>query len=275
METLPARFSLVARSRWLETVGRTVLDLFNEALDLATLLVATVRALLFDRTQGKRVVWNVFLRQILFTGVEGLPVVSVVALMLGAIVIVQSMTQLPQYGAEHYVGTVLTMVIVRELAPLMTAFIVIGRSGTAISTEIGNMIVGHEIEAIEMMGVSPMRFIVVPRVVGVTIAVVCLNLYFTFVALLGGFLVARVKLTTPFGVFLARLADALSMADIVTSLLKSAAFGLLISLICIYYGFRVRLSSTEVPQVTTHAVVRAIFLCFVTNALITALFYLT
>jgi phospholipid/cholesterol/gamma-HCH transport system permease protein len=177
-------------------------------------------------------------------------------------------------GGVHFVITILVLVIIRELGPLLTAFIVIGRSGTAIATELGNMIVAHELEAIQAMGISPIYFIVGPRIIGVTIAVICLSLYFNVVALLGGFIVSRLILTISLPVFLRELMASLEAIDLVFGILKSLIFGLLIALTCTYHGLRVRYSSIEVPQVATRGVVSAILFCFMSNALLTLLFYL-
>lgn len=229
----------------------------------------------FEIVTGKsRTSLKVLFKQVLFTGVDALPVISLVSLAIGAIAIIQSLTVLPRFGGEALVGNILVTVIVRELGPLMTAFIVIGRSGTAITAEIGNMVVSHEIEALESMGVDPVRYIVIPRIFGVTVSLVILNIYFDLFAIIGGFLVSKIVLVTSFVVFMDRLLDSVLASDIIISLAKGFIFGIIVSLICTFQGFSVRTSSTEVPQMTTKAVVNAITFLFLADGVITFIYYL-
>ncbi len=260
--------------RLFDYLGNKVISWGKYLVGISALLYRSLKAFFTSQKEGQKVVTDVIFRQILFTGVEALPVISFVALLLGVIVIVQSIAQFTKFGAEDYLGQVLVMVIIRELGPLLTAIIVIGRSATAIAIELGNMIVDHEMEALKVMGVDPLRFIVAPRLIGVIITVICLTIYFCLVALIGGFIVSRFVLVLPFGVFIETLLSAITLNDIFVCLLKSAIFGLLIALICIFHGLSVKVSSTEVPQVTTKAVVSSIFFCFTLNSVITVLFYM-
>jgi phospholipid/cholesterol/gamma-HCH transport system permease protein len=236
--------------------------------DLSTLLYLTFKELITERNKGFSLVFEITLRQIYFTGVQALRVVTPVSLALGAIVIVQSASQMELLGGVHFIVTI------RELGPLLTAFIVIGRSGTAIAAELGNMVVAHELEAIQAMGINPVYFIVAPRIIGVTIAVVCLTIYFNAVALLGGFVISKLILPISLPVFLGELVASLTGMDLVFATLKSAIFGLLIALPCTYHGLRVRYSSIEVPQMATRGVVSAILFCFISDVLLTLFFYL-
>jgi phospholipid/cholesterol/gamma-HCH transport system permease protein len=258
----------------LEAIGGWMRGRLSVLLDLSTLLYLTFKELVAERKKGFSLVFEITLRQIYFTGVQALKVVTLVSLTLGTIVIVQSGSQMEILGGVHFIITILVLVIIRELGPLLTAFIVIGRSGTAIAAELGNMIVAHELEAIQAMGINPVYFIVAPRIIGVTIAVICLTIYFNAVALLGGFIVSKLILTITLPVFLRELVASLAATDLVFGILKSAIFGLLIALTCTYHGLTVRYSSIEVPQVATRGVVSAILFCFICNALLTLLFYL-
>jgi phospholipid/cholesterol/gamma-HCH transport system permease protein len=258
----------------LEAVGGWARERLSVFLDLSTLLYLTFKELISERKKGFPLIFEITLRQIYFTGVQALKVVSLVSLTLGTIVIVQSGSQMDLLGGVPFIITILVLVVIRELGPLLTAFIVIGRSGTAIATELGNMIVAHELDAIQAMGINPIYFIVAPRIIGVTVAVTCLTLYFNVVALIGGFIVSKLILTTTLRVFLRELMASLKATDLVFGILKSVVFGLLIALTCTYHGLTVRYSSIEVPQVATRGVVSAILFCFISNALLTLLFYL-
>lgn len=259
-----------------EAIGGWVSDRLTVFFDIFTLLFLTFRELISERRKGFPLVFEITLRQIYFTGVQAFRVLMVVALALGTVTMVQAGSRLSFLGGGEveFIVSILVLVIFRELGPLLTAIIVIGRSGTAIATELGNMIVAHEMEAIEVMGINPIYFIVTPRVIGVMIAVVCLTAFFNGMALLGGFWVSKLILTITFPAFLLELEKALTVGDLLFGILKSAIFGLLIALTCTYHGLTVRRSLTEVPQAATRGVVSAILFCFATNALLTVLFYL-
>jgi len=257
-----------------DAVGRWVHDKWRYYLDLSTLLYLAFKEIFAERRKGFSLVWEITLRQIYFTGVEALKVITLVSLALGTVVIVESASQMRLLGGTQFLSTILVVVILRELGPLLTAFIVIGRSGTAIAAELGNMIIAHELEAIQAMGINPVYFIVTPRIIGVSIAVVCLTLYFNAVAFVGGFLVSEFILPTDSPVFLKELIVSITITDLVFGILKSVIFGLLIALICTYHGLTVRYSSIEVPQVATRGVVSAILAIIVFNVLLTLLFYL-
>ncbi len=253
--------------------GKWFLTLINNLLNLCAYTTQILKTLFYKRGGGLESGITVLFKQVLFTGVNALPVIALVSLALGGIAIVQSLTLLPRIGGEALVGKILITVIVRELGPILTGFIVIGRSGTAITTEIGNMVVSHEIQALEAMGVDPIRYIVIPRIFGVTASLVCLNIYFDIFALVGGFLVSKMVLVTSFSVFLQNMLESMAISDITISLLKGFIFGILISLICTFRGFSVRVSSTEVPQMTSKAVVSAITALFLSDGLITFIYY--
>ena len=259
----------------LESIGRWVRGKVTVFLNLSTLLYLAFREPITERRKGFSLVSEITLRQIYFTGVQALKVVTVIALALGTVIIVQIGTQLSFLGGGiEFIVPILVLILFRELGPLLTAIIVIGRSGTAIATELGNIVIAHELEAIQVMGINPIYFIVTPRIIGVTLAVICLTAIFITVGLLGGFGVSKFILPITFDAFLRELEIALSAADLLAGFLKSLIFGVLISLTCTYYGLTVRYSSIEVPQAATRGVVSALLFCFATNALLTVLFYL-
>lgn len=258
----------------LERTGEAVLNRLSYVLDMSALLVESVKVAFTERGRGDRIVFMAVLRQILFTGVEALRIVAIIAFLVGGAVIIESFTILPKYGGESVIGTILVLVVIRELGPLITAFIVIGRSGTAISTEMGYMMVNSEVSALESMGINPLRFLVLPRIAGVAAAIFCLSFIFNIMAIFGGYLFARFIVHYPFATYVADISQALGFWDVAVSGIKCLLFGVSVALICCFYGFTVRFSFTEIPQVTTRAVVLSIYVCFAVNILITAFFYI-
>jgi phospholipid/cholesterol/gamma-HCH transport system permease protein len=166
------------------------------------------------------------------------------------------------------------VVVIRELGPLLTAFIVVGRSGTAITTELGNMRVAREVVALELMGIRVTRFIVMPRMVGMVLAMICLTLYFDVVSVLGGFFVAKIVLTVPFDAFAQGITRSLSLADVIVTISKGAVFGTTVAAICSHHGLSVRASYTEVPQQTTRAMINSLTMCLALDVLISVTAYL-
>lgn len=265
----------IASAEYLESIGGWVSGKIIVFLNLSTLLYLVFKELIAERKKGFPLVFEITLRQIYFTGVEALKVVILISLALGTVIIVQAGTQLAFLaGGIDFIVPILVLVMFREVGPLLTAIIVLGRSGTAIATELGNMVIAQEIEAIQAMGINPVYFIVTPRIIGVTIAVFCLTTVFIAVGLLGGFWVSKLILPITFSAFLQALQNSLKANDLLLGFLKSLIFGLLIALTCTHHGLTVRFSSIEVPQAATRGVVSAMLFCFATNALLTVLFYL-
>jgi len=254
-------------------VGCKVMAWYAYIADLMALVYLSLRELANPVERVRRTASGVILRQILFTGVDALPVVSAIALMVGIIIITQAGTQLPKVGAGDQIGNIIVVTVIRELGPLLTMFIVVGRSGSAITTELGYMRVGQEITALELMGVQVTRFIVMPRMMGMILSMICLTLYFDTVAVLGGFVVAKLKLTVPFAAFAKAVTQSLSVTDLVVTATKGVLFGMAVAAICCHHGLSVRTSFTEVPQQTTRAMINSLKICLVLDIVVTVTAY--
>lgn len=257
-------------------VGNKFLSILHDTSKVIDLLYLSLGDFFISirRWHGNRLIFQVLQKQVLFTGVDALPIISIISLLLGAIVITQSTTQLPMIGGENFIGNVIVLVIIRELGPLVTAMVVIARSGSAIATELGIMSINKEIEALEAMGISITRFLIFPRIIGFLIAILCLSVYFDIMAILGGFIISKIQLVTPFDVYIYRISLALSPSDVGISLMKCAVFGVIIAILSSYHGLRVKYCSTEVPQATTRAIVSSIVVCFLFNSAVTIIFYI-
>src|SRR5208337_1162854 len=189
-------------------------------------------------------------------------------LLLGIVIVFQSFYILSNYGELKQVGDIINIVVIRELGPFFTAFIIISRSATAISAEIGTMMVNDEINALEMLGISSLKFIVFPRIAGMVIAGVLLTVYFNAISLIGGFLVGSAISDLTFDTFINYIINSITLIDILISLLKSAIFSLFISGIAIYHGFQA-FEQTQIPQVATKSVVSSIFALFIIDIVMT------
>jgi phospholipid/cholesterol/gamma-HCH transport system permease protein len=212
--------------------------------------------------------------QILFTGFEALWIIATISLALGALIIIQGRSLLMQVGQGMLVYPILIMAITRELGPLLTAFVIIARSGTAMATELGYSVISHEIEAYVSFGINPIGYLIVPRFLGVAVSMIILNLYFNIFGLLGSFIVTQFIKPLQLYEYVDNLLTYLTLADVFSSLLKSFIFGAIIACTATYYGFRVERSPTEIPQMAIKAVSRSFILCILADAVITLVYYL-
>jgi phospholipid/cholesterol/gamma-HCH transport system permease protein len=212
--------------------------------------------------------------QILFTFVEALGIGAFLALGIGAAVNTIGIMFLSSLSQEKLIYPLLIMMITRELGPLLTAFIIIARSGTAIATEIAGMVISHEIEAYISVGIDPIEHLGVPRFLGVTISLFLLNIYFSILGLAGSYIVLRLFNSMPATVYFSNLLEVLSTADILISIIKSIAFGMIISSVALFHGFAVERASTEIPVAGLRAVGSGFAWCILVDIVLSAVYYL-
>ncbi len=258
----------------IDGLGKIVTTNVAYTLRLFQMFYTSIRATFFDQAQGLRTVFAVLSAQIYFTGWQAMPLITVLALASGGVVILQSSSNLTLFGGAQMIGNLLVVIVVRELAPLLTALVVVARSGTAVASEVGNMRANREIEALESMGINPLSYIVFPRILGGVISVVCLATYFVLISLLGGFMLTKLIHDMPFNFYVDALTRAVAPEDIWLFLLKNSFSGMIIFVVSCYQGLSVKRSPTEVPIVTTQAVVKSIIYVIVFNLSVTTLFYL-
>lgn len=260
--------------RSIDNLGRRVIENIEYTIRVLMMVYFSIRATISDKAQGLRTIFGVVSAQIYFTGWQAMPLISVLALATGSIVILQSSAQLSLLGGSSMIGNLLVVIIVREVGPLLTALVVIARSGTAVASEVGNMRANREIEALESMGINPLSYIVFPRIVGGVLSVICLAYYYVVIALFGGYLITRFVHDMPLSFFADSLVHALAVEDLFLFVVKTGFGGMIIFVVSCYQGLLVKRSSHEVPQVTTKAVVDSIIYVTVFNMSVTTLFYL-
>jgi phospholipid/cholesterol/gamma-HCH transport system permease protein len=257
----------------LAAVGRAVRRFLEHLGNLGRLTWLTVSHALLLRLEQLPLVLQQVRSQIRFTGLDALGLICGSALLLGAVTLIQAYTQLSGLGAEKYVGSLMVLIVIRELGPLLTAVVVIGRSGTAIAAEMGTMRLNREVDALMVHGVDPYQYLLLPRALGVVASSFALLVFFDATALLGGWFVARLKQEIAFGFFLHAVREALLNRDFLASLCKVGAFSGAIAFHAAYFGLRIRSSQTEIPQAVTKTVVTSLVAVLLADGLITALFY--
>jgi phospholipid/cholesterol/gamma-HCH transport system permease protein len=199
-------------------------------------------------------------------GVDALPIVGLISFLLGLIMAFMSSVQLQQFGANIYVASLVSLSMVRELGPIMTAIIVAGRSGSAFAAEIGTMKISDEVDALFTMGFDPTRFLVVPKILASVITVPILTLFSNLFAIMGGLVVGVFMLDLTANAYMTQTLKTLTLFDAFWGFLKAAVFALLIAGIGCLRGFQVRGGAAEVGQATTSAVVSSIFLIILADS---------
>ncbi|MDR2314425.1 MAG: ABC transporter permease [Spirochaetaceae bacterium] len=218
--------------------------------------------------------YKILIMQILFTFVDALGIASLLAMGIGAAVNVIGIPFLSNLGQDRMIYPLLIAIITRELGPLLTAFIIIARSATAIATEMATMVISHEVEAYISVGVDPIEHLAVPRFLGVTISLFLLNVYFSIFGLAGSFAVAQIFNPLPPSMYFNYILQNLTLQDILISVIKSISFGMIISIMAVMQGFGVERASTEVPVAGLRAVGNSFLWCILADIIISGLYYM-
>jgi phospholipid/cholesterol/gamma-HCH transport system permease protein len=201
-----------------------------------------------------------FVREAIAIGNQGLPIILVVSLLVGLVTAFQAADQLRRFGASIFIANLVGLGVLREMAPLITAILVAGRSGSAIAAELGTMSVEEEIDALRVMGIDPVPYLVVPKAFAMLVGVPALTVLADFFGVLGGFLIAVSYLDLAPNAFLAQIVQAVTAWDVITGLIKSVLFAIVIVTVGCHFGLRLRGGAEDVGRAATNAVVASLFL---------------
>jgi phospholipid/cholesterol/gamma-HCH transport system permease protein len=201
------------------------------------------------------------------------PIVAVISFFVGIILALQAAYQLKRVGAMIYVANLVGVSLTRELSPILTAIIVSGRSGSAFAAEIGSMKAAEEVDALVTMGINPIRFLVSPKLIALMVMVPALTMLSDVIGISGGFLLSVSVLDIHPYNYYQQTINALLVKDVFTGLIKAWAFGMVITLVGAYQGFKVEGGAEEVGRRTTSSVVASIFLVIIFDLFFTMLFY--
>jgi phospholipid/cholesterol/gamma-HCH transport system permease protein len=242
--------------------GRVLVRFILAVHGLGAFALITLGVLISKFGEARQVVRPLTLLQVARSGLRLLPLASFLALALGLIVIGQTVSVLDRVGANQLLGTVMVTAVVRELGPLLTALLVLCRAGTATVVELGTARALGEVEALEVLGIDPVHYFVVPRVVGMAVGIFSLTVYLILGALLSGYLWAFIQdVPLSAGEYFSQMAAALSGLDFVLLAAKTVAFGCGIAVVTCYHGLAQPLSIGEVSKATVRAVGQSIILC--------------
>jgi len=256
----------------LDGVGRNAAAAFEQVVALLGFVGESAAALAGCVAHPARFRWRTMLYNIRGAGFDALPIVGLLSFLLGIVVAYQGAGQLRQYGANIFVADLVGLSMLREFAPLITAIIIAGRSGSAYAAQIGTMSVTEEIDAMRTLGIAPLDLLVVPKVIALMIALPLLTAFADVLGVFGGMIMARAQLGVGFGEFLDRFVKAVSMTSYLIGICKAPVFAAIIAVVGCFQGFRTKGGADGVGRQTTRSVVQSIFLVIVADALFSVAF---
>jgi len=240
---------------------------------LAEICAKSLRLLFLSPLKRSRTLQRA-IHEAMDAGVGAIPIVSLITFFVGIIIALQGAYQLQRLGAMQLVSSLVAISITRELGPLITAIVVIGRSGSDFAAEIGTMRVTEELDALETMALDPIAFLVMPKFLAMAVMLPCLAIWADLMGVLGGSLFGVVGGGYTFGGYMLATRDALLMRDITSGVIKSLVFAIVITAVGCHEGFATGSGAEEVGRSTTSAVVISILLVILIDLIFTALFYL-
>jgi len=256
----------------LRGVGRVGVDAAQEVHALLAFTGEVAMALLGWVCHPATVRWRPILFNIRAAGFDALPIVGLLSLLLGVVVAYQGADQLRHYGANIFVVDLVGFSMLREFAPLITALIVAGRSGSAFAAQIGTMLVTQEVDAMRTIGIDPQQMLVLPKLCAMLVVLPLMTVFADVLGVLGGMLMAQPQLGVSYTEFLHRFAQTVSVTTLMIGLGKAPVFGAIIALISCFQGFRTKSGADSVGRQTTRAVVASFFLVIVVDALFSIAF---
>lgn len=255
-------------NRIIEWIGKTFIGFFSEAGRMLLLLIEVIKQVLKPPLKLERI-----FVQMEFIGVKSLFVVILVSTFTGMVLALQTYTGFRRFSAESMVGAIVALSLCRELGPVLTSIMVTARAGSAMAAEIGTMRVTEQIDALVVMAVNPVKYLIVPRIVASILVIPILTIISDYTGIVGGYIVGVKLLNINEGVYINRTIDLLEMSDIFNGLFKSVVFALLLSLIGCYKGYYTKGGARGVGKATTEAVVLACVVIFIADYVLTSFLF--
>ncbi|MET3117289.1 phospholipid/cholesterol/gamma-HCH transport system permease protein [Undibacterium sp. GrIS 1.8] len=269
-----AALPVSVNSSFVEHIGEKAESVLQDSLALLSFVgeIAMTFARLLPHPQRWR--WRPVLHNIQLAGFEALPIVGITSFLLGIVVAYQGADQLKHYGANIFVVELVGYSMLREFAPLITAIIIAGRSGSSYAAQIGTMVVTEEVDAMRTIGIVPIDLLVIPKVIALLIALPLLTIFADVIGVLGGMVMASLQLGVGFHEFAERFGTEIPLKTLLIGVGKAAMFSIAIAVIGCFQGFRTKGNADSVGRQTTRSVVQAIFVVIVLDALFSVIFNL-
>ena len=257
---------------FLEIAGRKAVSQFSQVFEFLVFTGNLAFVSMHSLLRPWRIRWPLVVKELENAGVNALPIVGLLAFLIGVVIAYQGGVVLQDYGANIYVADIVGLSMVRELAPLITAIIVAGRTGSAYTAQIGTMMVTEEVDALRSIGIAPLEMLVLPKMIALLIALPLLTVFADVMGLLGGMIMSSAMLDLNSSTFINRLTEALSLDSYLSGVGKAPVFAGIIAAVGCFQGFRVRGSAESVGRQTTVSVVQSIFLVIIVDALFSIVF---
>ncbi len=256
----------------IEQVGKAAVELWRDLQALLTFVGELALTLLRAARHPRLVRWKDAWLVAEQSGVDALPIIALIGVLLGLILAFQSAIPMRRFGADIFVADLLGIAMLREMGPLITAIILAGRSGSAFAAELGTMKVREEIDALRTMGLEPVRFLVLPRVIAAVAMIPVLTVFANLFGLMGGAIVMR-SLGYPLVTYVNQVLSAVTVGDLMGGLLKSFVYGIVVAAVGCLRGLETKTGASAVGQSTTSAVVSGIVLIAIVDGLFAVVFY--
>ena len=256
----------------LERIGRSAEASFREIVALLSFVGESALALAGSIAHPARLRWRPVLYNIRSAGVDALPIVGVLTFLIGIVIAYQGADTLRQYGANIFIVDLIGLSMLREFAPLITAIIIAGRSGSAYAAQIGTMSVTEEIDAMRTVGIPPIEMLVLPKLIALAVVLPLLTVYADALGVFGGMVMSRAQLGVGFEEFLDRFVKAVSITDYLIGIGKAPVFAAIIAVVGCQQGFRTKGGPDSVGRQTTRSVVESTFLVIVADSLFSIAF---
>ena len=259
--------------KFFENTGSIVKNWILIFCEFTGLLRQTLYWVFVGPFRGKPISWFRVFEQMVFMGLQSIVIVFFVTFFTGIVLAMQSAQQLAKMGAIIYVASLVTISICRELGPVLTALVMAGRIGAAITAEVGSMKVNEQIEALETMAVSPVRYLVVPKFISLLIMLPCLTVIGDMSGIVGGYIIGVHSLKISSGLYIQTALKYLTLKDIYTGLSKPFVFAVIIAIVGAYQGLKTRGGAVGVGRATTVSVVVSFILIIIADCVVTGIYY--
>jgi phospholipid/cholesterol/gamma-HCH transport system permease protein len=253
-------------------LGDAAVGLYNTAVLALSMLAEILYWGTFGLLKKRDFQKGAIEQQMFQMGYRALGIVGLLSFLIGNVLALQAAMQLEHFGAGIFLAPMIVISMIKELGPLMTAIILTGRNGSAVTAEIATMVVGEEIDALRTMGIHPIQYVIVPKFFALSITMPLLSITASFTGLLGGYLVAVFYLDISSGLFIREMMKSIALADVIANIVKSVVFSWLIIWIGAFHGFRVRGGAEAVGRETTASVVTGIFIIIMADAIFSFVF---
>lgn len=269
----PAQAAARAHLNFFESLGEIVMELERDIRRMILFIGKFTLSMLWNLRHPGKTRWSEVILLSQRAGADALPIVGLLSLLIGLVTAFSSAVQLRQFGANIFIADLVGIGMTRELGPLITAIILTGRSGSAFAAEIGTMQISDEIDALTVMGIKPIQYLVLPRILAVMLMMPFLTLFSDFFGILGGLIISILSLNLTMTAFLNQLSMAIDLWDVFSGVLKAFVFGILVAGVGCYRGLETRGGALSVGKSTTSSVVSGIFLIVAADSAFAILFH--